>query len=101
MRALRERTSKGRASLRVRTALALVAMGAALAACGGGGSSSGPAAAAAAPATEGAVPVQASASVAGLIAWASTVPRSDTAEPVDTDAFHPPVDDSAEPTAVQ
>jgi hypothetical protein len=84
---------------RARTWLTLCAVAGAAAGCGGGGGSA-PAPAAAIPATEGVVPKQASASVPGLIAWASTVPRSETAEPVDTAAFHPPVDDSAEPTSV-
>jgi hypothetical protein len=85
----------------VRTALALSATAVALAACGGGGGGSPAAAPAPAAATEGAVPVTASASVPGLIAWASTDPRSETAEPLSTDAFHPPTDDTAEPTTVQ
>jgi hypothetical protein len=83
---------------RATTLLTLCAVAVAAAGCGGGGSS--PAPAAAIPATEGVVPAQASASVPGLIAWASTVPRSETAEPVDTAAFHPPVDDSAEPASI-
>jgi hypothetical protein len=81
-----------------RTLLALCVVAGAAAGCGGDGSA--PAPAAAIPATEGAVPAQASASVRGLIAWASTVPRSETAEPVDTASFHPPVDDGAEPASV-
>jgi hypothetical protein len=70
----------------------------ALLACGGGNSASAPAS----PVTTatGSVPSQVSESVAALISWASTLPRSDTTEPLNTDAFHPPVDDGAEPTTI-
>ena len=69
-----------------------------LSACGGSDSASAPAS----PVTTatGSVPPQVSVSVAALINWASVLPLSDTSEPLNTDAFHPPVDDGAEPTTI-
>ena len=72
----------------------------ALSACGGGNSASAPAPAAPVATTTGSVPSQVSESVAALISWASTLPRSDTAEPLNTDAFRPPVDNGSEPTTI-
>ncbi len=73
-----------------------------LSACGGGGGSDGQAAAPAAPAAAApaSVPAAASASVQGLMDWASTLPRDDTGEPLATGTFNPPVDDSAEPMPI-
>ena len=74
------------------------AVTASLSACGGGDSAAAPAAPATSPSAS--VPPQVSVSVAALINWASVLPTSDTTEPLNTDAFHPPIDDSAEPTTI-
>jgi hypothetical protein len=69
----------------------------ALAACGGGGSDGN------VPAATSEVPASASASTAGwtgyMMRLLATAP--DDLEPVDVSAVNPPVDDSAEPTAVK
>jgi ABC-type glycerol-3-phosphate transport system substrate-binding protein len=84
------------------TRAALVAAVAAfgLAACGGGGDSSGTTATPAPSASTDEVPAAASQSVAGLMSWASTLPQNDTATPLATDKFQPPVDDTAQPMPV-
>jgi len=85
----------------LRTAAATFACALALAGCGGGGGSDSGSAATAPPSSTGAaVPMAASQSVAGLIAWASTLAPDDTATPLATDSFTPPVDDSAQPMSV-
>jgi len=76
------------------SAVALCAFG--LAACGGGSGSNQ----SAPPVDVNSVPAAASASVAGLVAWASHLAPDDKSEPLNTDSFKPPLDDSGEPTAV-
>jgi hypothetical protein len=83
-----------RTVLRQASALALCAFD--LAACGGGSGSTQPAV----PATANSVPASASASVAGLMAWASRLAPDDKSEPLSTESFKPPVDDSAEPSLI-
>jgi hypothetical protein len=78
-------------------ALACTAM---LAACGGGSGSAAPAAAAPAQAAVNAVPVAADQSVGALVAWASTLPDSETGQPLRTDAFTPPVSETMQPVDV-
>ena len=69
-----------------------------LGACGGGGTSSPQPATTALQSDE--VPASVTQSVASLIQWASTLPATETGEPLLTDTFHPPVDDSAQPIPI-
>ena len=77
-----------------RRAIGLALCTSAVAACGGGGGG-GPSSAA----TSG-VPAAVSSSVAALVAWASQLPQSDSAEPLSTTSFTPPVSDTAQPTLI-
>lgn len=81
---------------------AFVAVAAAIvvSACGGGGGGGGSTPSTTASPAADSVPPVASASVAGLIGWASHLPQSDVTEPLSTATFKPPVDDTAEPTPI-
>ncbi|HUN90932.1 MAG TPA: hypothetical protein VMU33_02670 [Burkholderiaceae bacterium] len=86
---------------RIHAALLSACAATVLAACGGGGDAA-PSSGNGAPqgAASGVVPAAASASVASLIGWASTLPTDDSSSPLGTDAFEPPSDDGAPPTPI-
>ena len=69
-----------------------------LSACGGGGDD----APAPAPAPTAEVPGSASASIAGMMSYLSSllVAMADTLEPSDSSKFAPPTDDTIEPSAL-
>jgi len=81
----------------IRKASAIAWCGLGLAACGGGSGATGPTPAASAGSGP---PLSASASVAGLIGWASHLAPDNGAEPLRTGSFKPPVDDTAEPMPI-
>ena len=87
---------------RASAAAAALAAGLLASACGGGGdgspvigndpsTSSGPVGQG-----SGSVPPEASGSVAAMLAWARSQGTSDTAEPLRTHTFRPPLDESTE-----
>ena len=75
-------------------AIVLVFCAFGVAACGGGGSGTQ------VPAATASVPAAISTSVAALVTWASELPQSDTAEPLSTASFTPPVSDTTLPMTI-
>ena len=70
-----------------------------LAGCGGGDGGTAPASTATSSSGDE-VPAAASESVSGLVGWASTLPASETTQPLLTDQFNPQVDDTAQPMPI-
>ncbi len=81
--------------MKTHTLLAAAAAAALLVACGGGGGT-----VAEPPAASNEVPAAAMASTAALVDWGSSLPRSETADPLDLTKAMPPVSDTEEPRAL-